>query len=120
MPATRWNSALDGPFSEPALRSTAWEGRFLVIGFAAGDIPRLPLNLTLLKGCSIVGVFWGAFTGKEPARNRANIEELMQWYVDGRIRPYVSATHPLEDVASALEAMERREVKGKVVLTTGR
>jgi NADPH:quinone reductase len=109
-----------GPFSEPALRSTAWEGRFLVIGFAAGDIPRLPLNLTLLKGCSIVGVFWGAFTGKEPARNRANIEELMQWYVDGRIRPYVSATYPLEDVASALEAMERREVKGKVVLTTGR
>lgn len=109
-----------GPFSEPALRSTAWEGRFLVIGFAAGDIPRLPLNLTLLKGCSIVGVFWGAFTGKEPARNRANIEELMQWYVDGRIRPYVSKTYPLEDVASALEAMERREVKGKVVLTTGR
>jgi NADPH:quinone reductase len=109
-----------GPFSEPALRSTAWEGRFLVIGFAAGDIPRLPLNLTLLKGCSIVGVFWGAFTGKEPARNRANIEELMQWYIDGRIRPYVSATYPLEDVASALEAMERREVKGKVVLTTGR
>jgi NADPH2:quinone reductase len=109
-----------GPFSEPALRSTAWEGRFLVIGFANGEIPRLPLNLTLLKGCSIVGVFWGAFTGREPARNRANIEELMRWYVEGRIRPYVSARYPLEEVAAALEAMERREVKGKVVLTTGR
>jgi len=109
-----------GPFAEPALRSMAWEGRFLVIGFAAGEIPRLPLNLALLKGCSIVGVFWGAFTGREPERNRANIAELMRWYVEGKIRPYVSATYPLEDAASALEAMERREVKGKVVVTAGR
>lgn len=109
-----------GPFSEPALRCMAWEGRFLVVGFAAGEIPRLPLNLTLLKGCSIVGVFWGAFTGREPAKNRANIDELMRWYVEGRIRPYVSQTFALEDAAIALEAMERREVKGKVVLTTGR
>ena len=109
-----------GPFSEPALRSMAWEGRFLVIGFAAGEIPRPPLNLALLKGCSIVGVFWGAFTGREPERNRANIAELIRWYVEGKIRPYVSATYPLEEAASALEAMERREVKGKVVVTTGR
>jgi NADPH2:quinone reductase len=109
-----------GSFAEPALRSMAWEGRFLVIGFAAGEIPRPPLNLALLKGCSIVGVFWGAFTGREPERNRANIAELMRWYVEGKIHPYVSATYPLGEAASALEAMERREVKGKVVVTTGR
>ena len=72
-----------GVYSEPALRATAWEGRFLVIGFAAGEIPAIPLNLTLLKGCDIVGVFWGAFVGREPERHRRNVEELVAWWRAG-------------------------------------
>lgn len=108
-----------GRFSEPALRAMAWDGRFLVIGFAAGEIPRIPLNLTLLKSCQIVGVFWGAFTARDPERNRAHVAELMRWYVAGEIAPHVSATYPLEEAARALEAMERREVKGKVAVVTG-
>ena len=86
--------AVGGPYSEPALRSTAWDGRFLVIGFAAGDIPKIPLNLALLKGCSIVGVFWGAFAGREPKRNRENIDELMEMWTSGKLRPHVSADVP--------------------------
>ena len=105
-----------GPYSEPALRSIGWEGRFLVIGFAAGDIPRIPLNLTLLKSCQIVGVFWGAFTGRDPKGNAANIAELMRWFEEGKLKPLVSKTYPLEQAAQALESMERREVKGKIVL----
>jgi NADPH2:quinone reductase len=105
-----------GALAEQALRATAWEGRFLVIGFAAGEIPRIPLNLVLLKGCQVVGVFWGAFTGREPARNRANIDELLRWYAEGRLRPHVSATYPFERVAEALNALAERRVKGKVVL----
>jgi NADPH2:quinone reductase len=105
-----------GDFSEAALRATAWNGRFLVIGFAAGDIPRIPLNLILLKSCQVVGVFWGAFSGREPARNRANIDELLAWCVAGKIRPHVSATYPFERAAEALSALAARQVKGKVVL----
>ncbi len=108
-----------GGFSEPALRAMAWDGRFLVIGFAAGEIPRIPLNLTLLKSCQIVGVFWGAFTARDPERNREHVAELMRWYVEGKIAPHVSATYPLEQAARALEAMERREVKGKVAVVPG-
>jgi len=108
-----------GSYSEPALRSMAWNGRFLVIGFAAGDIPKLPLNLTLLKGCSIVGVFWGAFVGREPDRHRQNVAELMQWWGEGRLRPHVSATYPLERSAEAIRALADRTAKGKVVVTIG-
>ena len=104
-----------GDYAEAALRATAWEGRFLVIGFTAG-IPRIPLNLVLLKGCQVVGVFWGAFTGRDPKRNRENIRELLDWCEQGRIEPHVSATYPLERVADALNALAARKVTGKVVL----
>jgi NADPH2:quinone reductase len=105
-----------GEYAEAALRATAWEGRFLVIGFTAG-IPKIPLNLVLLKGCQLVGVFWGSFTGREPEKNRAYIRELLDWYSAGKIRPHVSASYPLERVADALRDMGARKVTGKVVLT---
>lgn len=109
-----------GDLAEPALRSMAWNGRFLVIGFAAGRIPSLPLNLPLLKGCAIVGVFWGAFTRQEPARNAANLQELLAWLREGRIRPHVAAVYPLERAADALNDLMHRRVQGKAVLVTGR
>jgi NADPH2:quinone reductase len=105
-----------GDLAEAALRAIAWEGRFLVIGFAAGPIPRIPLNLVLLKSCQVVGVFWGAFTARFPEQNRANIAELMAWYEAGTIHPLVSATYPFERVAAALDDLTGRRVKGKVVL----
>jgi NADPH2:quinone reductase len=107
-----------GPYSEPALREMAWKGRFLVVGFAAGDIPKVPLNLTLLKGCSIIGVFWGAFTRNEPERNRENNWELMAMYAAGKIKPHIHATYPLERAAEALNEVLNKRVSGKVVLTT--
>ena len=109
---------LGGNYSEPALRSIAWNGRFLVIGFAAGDIPRIPLNLTLLKGCSIVGVFWGSFTEHEPRHNQENLQELLTWLAQGKLKPHISATYPLERAAGALNDVLNRKVKGKVVLLT--
>lgn len=109
-----------GDLSEPALRSMAWNGRFLVVGFAAGRIPSLPLNLPLLKGCSIVGVFWGAFTRNEPARNAANLQELLLWWSEGRLKPHVSAVYPLERAVDALNDLLQRRVQGKAVLVTGR
>jgi len=109
---------LGGNYSEPALRSIAWNGRFLVIGFAAGDIPRIPLNLTLLKGCSIVGVFWGSFTEHEPRHNQENLQELLTWLAEGKLKPHISATYPLERAAGALNDVLNRKVKGKVVLLT--
>jgi NADPH:quinone reductase len=107
-----------GEYAEPALRGIAWDGRYLVVGFAAGDIPKIPLNLALLKGCSIVGVFWGAFTMRDPARNRANLTQLFAWVADGTLKPRVSATYPLERAADALEDMLARRVTGKAVLVT--
>ena len=107
-----------GPYSEPALRDMAWKGRFLVVGFAAGDIPKVPLNLPLLKGCSIVGVFWGAFTRAEPENNRRNNDELMQLYIAGKLKPHIHATYPLERAAEALNEVLNKRVSGKVVLTT--
>jgi len=107
-----------GAYSELALRDTAWNGRFLVVGFAAGEIPKVPLNLALLKGCSIVGVFWGAFTRNEPERNRRNNEELMRLYLAGTIKPHIHATYPLERAAEALNEVLNKRVSGKVVLTT--
>lgn len=107
-----------GDYAEPALRSIAWEGRYLVIGFPAG-IPAIPLNLTLLKGCQIVGVFWGAFTAREPKRNQENLAELMHWVKDGKLKPYVSKTYPLSKAADALNDIIARKVQGKVALVTG-
>jgi NADPH2:quinone reductase len=106
-----------GSYSEPALRSVAWNGRFLVIGFAAGDIPKIPLNLPLLKGCSVVGVFWGAFVGRSPEHNRKNVEDLVAWWKEGKIKPYVSSTYPLEQAPEALRELADRKAMGKVVVT---
>ncbi|MEG9861540.1 MAG: NADPH:quinone oxidoreductase family protein [Parvularculales bacterium] len=108
-----------GAYAEPALRATNWEGRYLVIGFAAGDIPRIPLNLALLKGCQIVGVFWGAFVGRDPVGHAKNCEELMALYLDGKIKPHVSVTYPLEKTAQALNDMAARKVIGKIVVVPG-
>lgn len=105
-----------GDYSEPALRAIAWEGRFLVIGFPAG-IAKMPLNLTLLKSCDIRGVFWGAFTMREPERNAANIAELFQLWQNGKIRPTISETYSLADAPEAIAKLERREAVGKLVVT---
>lgn len=106
-----------GAYAEPALRSTAWRGRYLVIGFAAGDIPKIALNLPLLKGNSIVGVYWGEFSRREPERFAASMRQLGRWFAEGRLKPHVSATFPLDHAADALALIARREAKGKVVLT---
>ena len=106
-----------GALTEPALRSLRWRGRLLVVGFAAGDIPRIPLNLALLKGCSIVGVFWGEFTRREPDRFAESIGQLGRWFAEGKLRPHISATFPLERTAEALTLMANRQVKGKIVIT---
>jgi NADPH2:quinone reductase len=108
--------AVGGPFSEAALRSIAWEGRFLVVGFATGDIPKIPLNLTLLKGCQIMGVFWGSFAMRNPEKNRENAATLFDWVADGKLRPHVDAVLPFTKAHEALERIERRAVKGKLVL----
>jgi NADPH2:quinone reductase len=105
-----------GPFAEAALRSIAWEGRFLVVGFATGEIPKIPLNLVLLKGCQVVGVFWGSFAMRESARNRANARKILEWVADGKLRPHVDAVMKFADARAALERMEKRDVKGKLVL----
>jgi NADPH2:quinone reductase len=105
-----------GAFAEPALRGLTWDGRYLVIGFTAGEIPRIPLNLPLLKGTSIVGVFWGAFTVRDPRRSRGYLQELLEWFQAGKIRPHVSATYPLERAADALNDLLARRATGKVVL----
>jgi NADPH:quinone reductase len=106
-----------GTYTELALRSIAWRGRLLVVGFAAGDIPKIPLNLTLLKGCAIVGVFWGEFTRREPQRFLTAMDKLGRWFAEGKLKPHVSGTFPLERAADALAMMAGRNVKGKVVLT---
>jgi NADPH2:quinone reductase len=105
-----------GDLAESALRAIAWNGRFLVIGFASGAIPRIPLNLPLLKGASIVGVFWGEFVRREPTLNAANLRELLGALAAGRIAPLISARYPLERAVDALRAIEQRAVTGKVVI----
>lgn len=105
-----------GAYAEPALRGMAWGGRYLVVGFTTGEIPRIPLNLTLLKGCSIVGVFWGSFTAREPQRNQEYLSELFAWLQAGKVKPLISAKYPLERAPEALRDMMERKVKGKVVL----
>lgn len=110
--------AVGGDYAEASLRAIAWEGRFLVIGFPAG-IPSIPLNLTLLKGCQIVGVFWGAFTAKSPDLNREDVADLMALYADGKIKPHVSARYPLEQAGRAITDLAERRAQGKVVVTMG-
>jgi NADPH2:quinone reductase len=104
-------------YAEPAFRSIAWNGRYLVVGFAAGEIPKLPLNLPLIKGASIVGVFWGAFTAHEPKVHEENMAELLKWFGEGKLKPHVSAHLPLERGAEAIRMLMDRKAKGKVILT---
>ena len=103
-------------FAEPAFRSIGWNGRYLVIGFAAGEIPKLPLNLPLIKGASIVGVFWGAFTMMEPKVHQDNMRELLDWYASGKLKPHVSEHFTLDEGPKAIRWMMDRKAKGKVVL----
>ena len=105
-----------GEYAEPAFRSIAWRGRYLVVGFANGDIPKLPLNLMLLKGASLVGVFWGEFVKREPKANLAGMRQLLGWLAEGKIRPRISGRYSLEDTAQALNDMAARKVTGKVVI----
>jgi NADPH2:quinone reductase len=105
-----------GALAEAALRSLAWEGRFLVIGFAAGEIPKIPLNLALLKGCDIRGVFWGAWAKLHPDRNRANLQKLLQWTAEGKISSHVDRVFPLAQTADALKVLAGRQAMGKVIL----
>ena len=105
-----------GDYAEPALRSIAWGGRYLVVGFANGTIPALPFNLMLLKGASVVGVFWGEFARREPQANLAGMRQLLGWLAEGKIRPLISARYPLAQTAQALNDMAARKVTGKVVI----
>lgn len=105
-----------GDLAEPALRSMAWGGRYLVVGFAAGPIPALPFNLPLLKGCSVVGVFWGAFAERQPKENAQNVRELLDFWQAGHLVPHIHATYPLEGAADALNEMLGRKVMGKVLI----
>lgn len=105
-----------GDYAEPALRAIAWRGRYLVVGFPAG-IPRIPLNLTLLKGCDVCGVFWGDFTAREPQNHAASVADLVRLYAEGRIRPEISARFPLEQGAEAITMLASRKATGKVVVT---
>ena len=105
-----------GHYAEPALRSIGWEGRYLVIGFAAGEIPKIPLNLALLKGCQIVGVFWGAYAQKYSSQNMQNTLQLIQWFDEGKLKPHIHGTYPLAEAAQALEEIMQRKVKGKAVV----
>jgi NADPH:quinone reductase len=105
-----------GAYAETALRSIAWQGRFLVIGFAAGDIPKLPLNLVLLKGCDVLGVFWGSWIERNPEGHLANTEQLLTWCADGKLSSHVHAVYSLADAPAALKAIAARQVMGKVIL----
>jgi NADPH2:quinone reductase len=105
-----------GDFAEPAFRSIAWRGRYLVVGFASGPIPALPFNLALLKGASIVGVFWGDYSRREPQANAAMMDELAQWYAQGKIKPVIDSTMPMKDLKAAYAHMGSRNVKGKLVM----
>jgi NADPH2:quinone reductase len=107
-----------GDMFEAALRSTAWGGRVLVVGFASGDIPKVPANLALLKGCSIVGVFWGAFRLNYTKEDNENFEQLFAWYEDGKLKPYASKIYALEAAAQALNDLKNRKAVGKIVLKT--
>jgi len=106
-----------GDYTEPALRSTAWMGRLLVVGFAAGSIPRIPLNLVLLKSCDIVGVFWGESARRSPRGHRENIETVLKWVAAGELKPHTHAVLPLAQTAEGIRMLDRREATGKVIIT---
>jgi len=105
-----------GQYAEPAVRSMAWKGRYLVIGFAAGSIPRIPLNLPLLKGCDLVGVHWGGFIEHEPEKQAENMAQIMRWCADGKLSAHVHAVYPLADTAQALKDIAARKIMGKAIL----
>jgi NADPH:quinone reductase len=105
-----------GPYAEPALRAMAWEGRYLVVGFAAGEIPRFPLNIVMLKGCSVIGVSWSAFIARNPEQHRANMGQLLEWCRKGLIVPHIHGTFSLAETGKALELIEARKVIGKVIV----
>jgi len=107
-----------GEYAEKAVRLMAWEGRYLVVGFASGPIPAIKLNLYLLKGCSAMGVFYGRFIATQPEKNAANLKQLAQWHTEGKIKPLVSSVYPLEEASRALEELVNRKAQGKIVLTT--
>lgn len=106
-----------GKYAEPAVRALAWEGRFLVVGFAAGEIPRLPLNLLMLKGADAIGVFWGEAVRRNPQAHRANMIEVLRWVADGKLAVRIHGTYPLAEIRDAIGVLDRREATGKVVLT---
>jgi NADPH2:quinone reductase len=108
--------AVGGPYSEPALRATAWRGRYLIVGFAAGEIPKLPLNLALLKERALLGVFWGDAMRREPAQLLADVRQLSAWFDDGRLRPPVTERVPLEGAMAAIERLAKRQARGKIVV----
>jgi NADPH:quinone reductase len=105
-----------GDYAEPALRAMNWNGRYLVVGFAAGDIPRVPLNLALLKGCSIIGVFWGAAVARDPKKGFGDLAEIARWIAEGRLQPHVSAQFPLARAGEAIRLLMDRKAQGKVVV----
>lgn len=105
-----------GDSAEPSLRALGWKGRYLVIGFASGDIPRIPLNLVLLKGCDILGVFWTAFVDREPEAHRANTVQVLEWCKDGKLAPHIHGTFPLAETAEALGVIQKRQATGKVIV----
>jgi NADPH2:quinone reductase len=105
-----------GRYAEPALRSLGWLGRYLVVGFAAGEIPKIPLNLALLKSCDIRGVSWGAWTSREPLKQRALMADILRWTVAGKLGAHVQAVYPLAEIAAALDVLARRKAMGKIVL----
>jgi NADPH2:quinone reductase len=105
-----------GDYTEAALRATAWQGRLLVVGFASGPIPKIPLNLTLLKGCDIRGVFWGSFAARDPKANARNLNDLVAMFDAGTIKPYISARYPLEETGVALRSVMDRKAMGKIVI----
>ena len=98
------------------MRALAWKGRYLVVGFASGEIPKLPLNLLLVKGASAAGVYWGESVRRDPAAHRASMAQLLAWVAEGRLKPRIHASYPLERIVEAMSVLERREAQGKVVL----
>ena len=105
-----------GPYAEPAVRSLAWEGRYLVVGFTAGEIPKLPLNLVLLRSCDIRGVFWGSWSKREPQALRNSLSDIAQWCAAGKLSGHVHAVYPLKEIAAAMKAIADRKVMGKIIL----
>ncbi len=105
-----------GPYAEPAVRSLAWQGRYLVVGFTAGEIPKLPLNLVLLKGCDIRGVFWGSWSKRDPQAQHALLADVARWAAEGKLSAHIHAVYPLAEIAAAMELISDRKVMGKIVL----